>query len=154
MAVVIGETDYRRGAGERLKESLILLRHEQFAGGIYMAGRAVEGMLRAVIWRTDPEYSSGRKSLDTGHDLRQMLTLVRSLGMLRDHPLRESITVDVQRVARLWGNNMRFWPAAKERAAWFQLREVHGKRSFKVAALEYFDTCSSVMKRCELLWQK
>jgi hypothetical protein len=72
----IGETDYRSGAKERLGESFILLRAEHLAGSIYMAGRAVEGMLRAVIWKSDSEYSTGKKSLETGHNLRDMLTLV------------------------------------------------------------------------------
>ncbi|MGA2500777.1 MAG: hypothetical protein ABSH20_23820, partial [Tepidisphaeraceae bacterium] len=109
----MGEADYRSGARERLGEAFVLLRQERLGGSIYLAGRAVEGMLRAVIWKSDHEYVTGKKSLDTGHDLRDMLTLVRNLGVLRDRPLREAIVGDVQKVARLWSNNMRFWPTTK-----------------------------------------
>jgi hypothetical protein len=46
----IGESEYRAGARERLEEAYILLRQERLSGSIYLAGRAVECILRAVIW--------------------------------------------------------------------------------------------------------
>jgi hypothetical protein len=45
--------DYRRGALERLDDAHVLLRSELFAGSVSSAGRAVEGMLRAVVWKKD-----------------------------------------------------------------------------------------------------
>src|SRR6266550_4904856 len=78
-----GGTDYRQGAVERMRESQLLLSNENFAGSIYLAGRGVEAVLRAVIWERDVEIRRGRKSLETGHDLRQLLVLVRKLGLLR-----------------------------------------------------------------------
>jgi HEPN domain-containing protein len=113
----IGENDYRAGANQRLREAFILLRAGHYSGSVYLAGRAVEGMLRAVIWKSDPEYATGRKNLATGHDLKDMLALIRSLGALRDHPLRESLKSDVQKIGRLWWNNMRFLPKLCE-ALW------------------------------------
>lgn len=68
-----GGTDYRDGALERLRESEMLLVAQKLAGSIYLAGRAVECMLRALIWRRDVDVQRGRKSLDTGHDLVQLL---------------------------------------------------------------------------------
>src|SRR5687767_14730215 len=94
----IGDDDYRDGARERLDEAFLLLRQDRFGGSIYLAGRAVEGMLRAVIWKSDPDYAAGKKSLETGHDLREMLRLVRNLGVLRDTELRHAIAADVQKV--------------------------------------------------------
>src|ERR1051326_4188109 len=102
----IGEQDYRAGARERLAEGYILLRRERFGGSIYIAGRAVEGMLRAVIWKSDPEYSTGRKNLETGHNLRDMLGLIGRLGTLRQNPMRDEIGEAVQHVSRLWWNDM------------------------------------------------
>src|ERR1700683_5368345 len=95
--------DYRKGALERLDDAFILLRAEQFSGSASDAGRAVEGMLRAVIWKRDANVRSGKKSLDTGHDLRELLTHVRSLGLLsamapEDDDLEESVL----RIRRLW----------------------------------------------------
>ena len=149
----MGETDYRSGAKERLSEAFILLRQERFGGSVYLAGRAVEGMLRALIWSSDHEYVTGRKSLDTGHDLRDMLKLVRSLGAFGDPSFCESITADVQKVARLWSNNMRFWPERKIKNEWYNLAEIDGKRTMKQAAKDYYDACSVVVKRCEDLWR-
>jgi hypothetical protein len=149
----IGSADYRLGAKERLEEAFTLLRKEQLAGSIYLAGRAVEGMLRAVIWKGDPEYATGKKYLNTGHDLRDMLILVKNLGILRNNSLRESLAADVQKVGRLWSNNMRFLPTGKIRTMWYDLGEVYGKRTLRAAADEYCDACSAIIKRCEALWQ-
>lgn len=73
--------------------------------------------------------------------------------MLRNHPLHESLTADVQKVARLWWNNMRFLPTAKVKTVWYNLGEIGGRRTIKVAAEEYYNACSDVIKRCEALWQ-
>ena len=58
--------DYRKGALERLNDAWTLYRAGQFAGAVSDAGRAVEGMLRAVIWKRDADVATGKKSLDTG----------------------------------------------------------------------------------------
>ena len=47
----IGESDYRKCARERLDDAFLLLRQGRLGGSIYIAGRAVEGILRAVIWK-------------------------------------------------------------------------------------------------------
>ena len=132
----IGETDYRNGAKERLKEAFVLLRQEWFAGSIYLAGRAVESMLRAMVLNRDPEYATGKKSLDTGHDLRQTLMLVGNLGVFREQNQRESIAANVEKVWRLWSNNMRYWPTTKVKREWLDLREIGGRRTLKTAAGE------------------
>jgi hypothetical protein len=44
-----GEKQYRRGALERLEEAGTLLRRGFLGGAVYMAGRGVEGSLRAVL---------------------------------------------------------------------------------------------------------
>ena len=150
----LGEQDYRAGARERLAESYLLLRNEQLGGSIYLAGRSVEGMLRAVIWKSDAGYAIGTKSLETGHNLRELLQLIGRLGALRHSAMRDRITVDVQHVARLWWTDMRFLPQAKVQSRWYDLGEIRGKRTFKLATAEYYDSCSAIIKRCEALWQK
>ena len=79
-----GEKQYRRAALERLEEAGVLLRRGFLGGAVYMAGRGVEGSMRAVIWRKDAEIRGGRKSLETGHDLRELLALVQQLGLLAE----------------------------------------------------------------------
>ena len=56
---------YRKGALERLDDAGHLLRQERLGDAIYLSGRAVEGMLRAVIWHHDQDVREGRKSLET-----------------------------------------------------------------------------------------
>jgi HEPN domain-containing protein len=151
----IGGMDYRSGAQERLEEAYLLLRQERFGGSVYLAGRAVEGMLRAVIWGGDPEYAAGKKTLDTGHNLRELLKLVRNLGILRDHETRDLIADDVQLIARLWWNNMRFLATTKVEAEWYNLGEIkRDNRTMKRASLDFYNACSRVIKRCEAIWHK
>ena len=149
----IGGTDYRRGAYDRLNDAFALLRSQRFGGSVYLAGRSVEGMLRALIWHGDAEYRTGKKTLDTGHDLRKMLALVRSLRVFKDQELEDATTDDVQKVARLWLNNMRFLANEKIEATWYNLGEIdRRRRTMKKAATEFCDAGAIVIKRCEVIW--
>ncbi len=150
----MGEAAYRKGARDRIGESFILLRAEAFGGSAYLAGRGAEGALRAVLWKSDPEIQQGRKSLDTGHDLRRLLTNVRNLGLLRGGGPDDPLIAAVQRVARLWYNNMRFTSSRAVETKWFELGEVTGQRTIKQAASDFYDACSVIIKRCEVLCQK
>ena len=148
---VFGGADYRQGALERLNESQILLRESYFGGCVYLAGRAVEGMLRAVIWTTDIEIQQGKKSLETGHDLRQLLAIVRDLGLLHDGGRDDELEVHVQTVGRLWMNNLRFASARYVETWWWGLGEVHKRRTMKQAATAFFAAASAIIKRCDRL---
>ncbi|HSI36303.1 MAG: hypothetical protein ACAI43_08705 [Phycisphaerae bacterium] len=150
----LGEKDYRLAGLARLRESGLALDSDMFAGSVYLAGRAVESMLRALIWRNDSEVRTGRKSLDTGHDLRELLQRVSNLGVLADDEHREALAEAVQRLGRLWHNNMRFFHDDKLRSYWWQIKAIRGKRTLKQAADEYYESCSAIVKRCEALCQK
>jgi hypothetical protein len=78
-------------------------------------------MLRALLWKFDPDYASGRKILEAGHDLRQMLKLVRNLGAFQADASHDAISTAVQKVGRLWWNNLRFLPTRKVRRIWYDL---------------------------------
>jgi hypothetical protein len=150
----MGEADYRKGSLDRIGEAYVLLRAEALGGTAYLAGRGAEGALRAVLWKADPEIQQGKKSLDTGHDLRRLLTNVRNLGLLRAGGPDDPLIAAVQRVARLWYNNMRFASSRAVETKWFELGEVSRKRTMKQAVTEFYDACSVVIKRCEALCQK
>ncbi len=153
MSTSIGQSEYRLAGLERLAESGVLLRQEFFAGGVYLAGRAVESMLRALIWAGDAEIRAGRQALATGHDLRELLTLAANLGVLQRDEAREELGASVNYVARLWFNNMRFLPTDRLKTAWWRLGEIHGRQTVKQAAWRYYDVCSTIVKRCEVLCQ-
>jgi len=150
-----GGEDYRRGALERLDDAYILLRAGQFSGSASDAGRAVEGMLRAVIRKRDADVRAGRKSLETGHDLRELLTHVRNLGLLSSmEPKDDGLEEQVQRIAQLWFNNLRFAASRFVETYWFGLGEVHKGRTMKQATESFFLDCKEVLKRCEVLCQR
>ena len=143
---------YRTGALERLDDAGHLLRQERFGDAIYLAGRAVEGMLRAVVWLNDVDVREGRKSLDTGHQLPALLQSVADLGLLRadgdrDQELRDSVQVIAQR----WFNNLRFASTRFVHTLWWAQRIVTGRRMLKQAAREFYNACVSVINRCEEL---
>ena len=150
----MGEADYRTGARDRINDAFRLLRAEQFGGSAYLGGRGAEGALRAVLWKNDIEIQQGKKSLDTGHDLRALLANVRNLGLLRAGGRDDSFTTAVQHVARLWYNNMRFASTEAVEKKWLKLGEVRKTRTFKQAATEFYDACAVVIKRCEALCHK
>lgn len=147
----VGGSDYREGAKQRLEEAGVLLRTGLFSGSVYLAGRAVEGMLRALIWRQDSEYATGKKTLDTGHDLRNLLELAESPGIMAAYSDRDLLKDDVQMIARLWLNNMRFVPDRKLRDYWYNIRELNNRRSLKQASGGFYDACSAIVKRCEVI---
>ena len=149
----LGAAEYRQGARERIGEAFTLLRSEQFSGSVYMAGRGVEGMLRAVVWKNDPEIRQGKKSLDTGHDLRNLLTLVGNLGLLQAGGRDDEFVSNVQKVGRLWFNNMRFASNKFVEIRWRTIGEIDHRRTLKRAASDYYEACSAVIKRCEVLCQ-
>jgi hypothetical protein len=62
-----------------------------------------------------------------------------------------SLIADVQHVARLWYNNMRFASARAIETRWYDLGEVTGRWTFKQASYDFYDSCSAVVKRCEAL---
>src|SRR3954466_1571185 len=132
-----GGADYRKGALERLRESQLLLSNEQFAGSIYLAGRGVEGMLRAVIWLSDVQIQQGKKALETGHDLRRLLTLIRETGLLGPEDRNDELGAALQKVARLWKNELRFSSGRFIETWWWSLAEVNKRRSFKQASREF-----------------
>ena len=146
-----GGSDYRLGALERLREAQLLLSQEHFAGSIYLAGRGVEGMLRAVIWTNVPEIRQGRQSLETGHDLRHLLKLIRQAGLLHAAGRNDELWAAVQTVARLWRNDLRFSSGRFVETWWWSLAEVNKRRTFKRASRDFFEACSIVVKRCETL---
>jgi hypothetical protein len=154
MAQLAGE-DYRRGAIERLDDARLLLRAGQFAGAVSDAGRSVEGMLRAVLWKRDADIRRGRKSLETGHDLRQLLVRVRDLGLLPDQtPRGGALETDVQRIGQLWFNNLRFVSSQFLQTRWYNIGEIRRGRTLKQAAEQFYFACEAVVKRCEVLCQK
>jgi hypothetical protein len=154
MSASIGQKDYRDSGHERLREAGILLNRELYAGAVYLGGRAVESMLRALAWKGDADLRAGKKSLETGHDLLELLWLVRNLGLLSDRDPDVVLAAGVQIVGRLWFNNMRFASTAKLKSVWWERGEIGRKRVLKTAVAEYYEACSAVVKRCEVLYAK
>lgn len=149
-----GEAEYRTGARARLEDAEALLDQGRLGGSIYLAGRAVEGMLRAVIWRGDVAIRLGRKALDSGHDLRELLALARGTGLLRAEAADERLEASVQYLARLWFNNMRFASTKYVERRWRTIGVLGKRVTLKQAATAFVATCSVVIGQCEVLCER
>ena len=146
----IGEKYYRDGAKERLAESMRLFQSDQLAGSVYLAGRAVEGMFRALIWKSDADYRHGRRSLETGHNLRSLLIVIGNLGLLSDRD--DEMRYQVEIVSSQWANNMRFVPKRWVESCWRELGVVNKRVTIRLAAANFCDVCSKIIQRCEELY--
>jgi hypothetical protein len=104
-----------------------------------------------MIWKHDHEISSGRVALETGHDLRDMLHRVLDLGVIKEVEYRAALSDNIQYIARLWINNLRFFSTGKLEKRWWRLGEIRPRRTLKKAVQTYYDACSSIVRRCEVI---
>ena len=142
--------DYRRGALERLDDARALGLANQWTGTIYLAGRAVEGMLRAIM-RLKTSVNDSR------HDLRALLASVKKLGLIVDQA-DDRLYVSINQLAVIWQNDLRF--ASRERFMKF-IKSAKLDRDLKrnVNAVEYWgkqilNLCDEIIKRGEIIWTR
>ena len=152
MSQPLGTDDYREGAFARLGEAQTLLDDAKWVGAMYLAGRAVECMLRSLLWMKE------RKN-EAGHDLRLMLRRARSIGMIDDGDV--DLENDINEAAIVWHNNLRF---IGEKRCLRDLRAVGRDRRvgslivkgdpLKTNASRMFETCSAIVARGEVTWKR
>jgi hypothetical protein len=145
--------EYYDAAMLRYDEARALYLAERFVGAVYLAGRAVEAVLRAIHWRK-------HQRLECGHDLRELLADVGELGFLtpRDD---DRLTDRVNEIAVVWNNDLRF--ASEERflrhlKSMNRDRRVAGRRVagnvVKANALSVINACEAVLSRGSLIWHR
>lgn len=101
--MAIGPEDYRRAAIARLGDARCRNDAGQWSGAVYMAGRAVEAILRALILKRSDR-------LESGHDLKHHLKSARRLGMMTDEEAREGTGINdhLNELASVWHNDRRY----------------------------------------------
>lgn len=101
--MAIRSNDYRRAALARLSDARCLYQGDHWSGAVYLAGRAVEAILRALILKKSDR-------IDSGHDLKHHLKSARRLGMLTDDEARGGgrINDHMNELAIIWQNNRRY----------------------------------------------
>ena len=150
---MLGSEDYRYGALSRLKDAQTLRDQRRWVGSIYLAGRAVEALLRSLLWANTREQ-------EIGHDLRQLLTRARSLGMVKAED-ESHIQDALGELAVIWHNDMRFagegWVKKRLRTLGRHKRigDMRVERDpLKANALKVLEACETIMSRGELLWTR
>ncbi len=141
-----GAFTYRAGALERLEDARRLKDGDRLALSMYVAGLAVEGMLRALHWLRSREF-------DERHDLRRIAVRIESLGLLRRGGRDADFVSKVEGVSRRWSNALRFADYAQlERFLW-SVSELRRRDQGEVRRVcgEHFDQCSEIVRRCEVL---
>lgn len=147
--MALGAEDYREGALCRLKDAQSLYDCSRWAGVIYMAGRAAEGMLRGLLWRDGQQQH-------VGHDLRDLLRRARAARLVGiDDP---EMLNSINEVAIVWSNDLRFIGEGKlqtrlrgiGRTKLVAGRPVKGD-PLKANALHILNACTAIVTRGDLL---
>lgn len=119
--------DYRLGALERLLDAQIMRREKRWAAAAYLAGRAAESMLRALLRLKTPNNESG-------HDLKDLLKQVEYLGLIHQRD-DDKFYREVPELAVIWCNDLRF---AAEDQFRYRMRKHSQNRRVKGNAVEYW----------------
>ena len=148
---------YYRAALERMRQAQILYRQDScFTLAMYVAGVAIECLLRAFKGRRDP-------SFDEKHDL---LRLFKASGILRKStgesydladPTPRLLLKWINEIVVLWSNDYRF--ASEERLRSHLRKNVAFRRItkgdlLKASARQLIEACQKFMDRGVFLWQK
>ena len=93
--------------------------------GVYLYGGSRRGVVAAGsrLEGRSGDSATRHKTLDTGHDLRALLSLVSDLGLLAGSDDRRDLEARVQRISRLWYNNLRFASSKFIETRWLKLGE-------------------------------
>ena len=143
-----GTDTYRRGALERIQEARLLKDSGQHTGSMYLAGLAVEGMLRSIIWLRE-------KSFDSRHMLKEIATRIGDLGLPRSGGRDHDFVGAVEAVARRWSNDLRFADDQQTRRWLFKMGIIQRSDDpLKRLCTEHYGRCSEVVRRCEVLWTR
>lgn len=96
----LSAADYLEGALLRREEAWALYERNQWVGAIYIAGRAVECLLRCMITMRNVE-------LEVGHDLRKQFAHVRHVFQVAES---ESLALEksVNELSIVWRNDLRY----------------------------------------------
>lgn len=151
--MVFNDRDYRDGARLRLHEAQRLYDSRHWGGATYLGGRAVEGMLRSLLWLRS-------RQQEVGHDLRQLLRRAESLGLLEAAD-RARIADQVNELAIVWHNSLRFasdaafdrWLKALGRHVVVNGRRVFGPPA-KANAKSALEASELIVSRGELIWRR
>jgi len=139
-----GTETYRAGALERLDDARLLLERGRFTASVYMAGLAVEGMLRSLIWLRSREF-------DERHYLKSMAIRISELGLLRSHSRDSDFVSKVNAVTGRWSNDLRF---ADEDQFLRNTKLGQSRGQIRKACTEQFESCSEIVDRCEILLKR
>lgn len=148
MGFELGPDDYRQGALSRLEDAQALEERRRWVGAVYLAGRAVESILRGLL-------AAKSKEQQIGHDLRFLVKRVRRAGMLSAS--EEAILSDsLNEVAVVWHNNLRFAGTQKFLR---RLKLAKRDRGIKGDAVEYnarrvIQASEMIVARGDLAWRR
>jgi HEPN domain-containing protein len=146
MAIDAGE--YRRGSLERLDEARTLLVKKHWTGAAYLAGRAAEGMLCALL-------RSRTKEHESGHDLRNLLRQTGHVGLLHRRD-EDRLYEDVNTIAGAWFNDLRF---LDQLGYLKRLKGAKMDRGVRGDAVEYWakrlvESSEAVVSRGDVIWSR
>lgn len=150
MSAAPGAEDYREGALARLEDARRLREQQRWVGAVYLVGWAVEGIRRSLLWIQ-------KRNEEVGHDLRDPPVRAQSLGIIANDDT--SLRSDINEVAIVWRNNLRFVGESRfardlrdlGRSHRIAGRKVRGN-PVKANALYLSEVCERIVSRGESIW--
>lgn len=117
---------YRQAASERIQAARLLFEQERYPECVYLAGVAVECILRAYRMRSDPQF-------DAKHDLEQLLG-ASGLEEFIPRKRRANVAAALGEVWARWKNNYRYTSAEQLGRTYRQLKLFNGVRGNQLKA--------------------
>jgi len=96
----IDAVDYFDAAKERLNEANLLYENERYSLALYVAGVAVESLLRAYIFRLEPK-------LEAAHDL-ELLLDASNLRKITTPSESQQVYTAIVKLYQRWKNDLRY----------------------------------------------
>jgi HEPN domain-containing protein len=155
--------DYRQAALERIEQARANYDRKAFALAMYVAGVAVECMLRAYILRR-----KGKGQLETGHNILLLLSESQLKSIAVEDKLEKG-TVDsvVTRyidsfeefatiLSLSWANDFRYASEKRLRAELKKRKLTHGVKgdTLKANAIRLIEAASWIVREGERLWKR
>jgi len=148
-SLTFGPETYRAGAHVRMKDAEALWDCKRYVGCMYLAGRAVECVFRALITLRE------RTRLDTGHDLRALMKYAGRLGLLESRD-RDILNESIDKVSAIWRNNLRFAGSEQVRGMLKAIKKDRGVRGDFLAhnCRVLLDASAKIVERGDIAWKR
>lgn len=138
-------SDYYAGALRSLEDARTLYDHNRWVGCVYLAGRSVQALFRALLRLKS-------RHLVAGHDLRELHKQLQIGGVFM--PAEESLEHRLNEVVVVWHNNLRFVGNEEFKRSLRKMKRHRRIGSRRVLGDPVKANAESILQACESLFAR